>query len=153
MRLVDENGEMVGVVSQKEALDMAKEAGLDLVEVSPLADPPVCKILDYGKFKYQLQKKLSEVRRKQKIIHIKEIKIRPGIEEHDYQVKMRSIIKFLNEGDKVKITMRFKGREMAHQDLGMKLMTQIKEELKDTIKVDQEPRIEGRQAVMMISPK
>lgn len=144
---------MVGVVSQKEALDMAKEAGLDLVEVSPLADPPVCKILDYGKFKYQLQKKLSEVRRKQKIIHIKEIKIRPGIEDHDYQVKMRSIIKFLKEGDKVKITMRFKGREMAHQDLGMKLMRQIKEELKEIIKVDQEPRLEGRQAIMLISPK
>lgn len=153
VRLIDENGEMVGVVSTREAIDMAKEAGLDLVEVSPNAEPPVCKILDYGKYKYQLQKKQAEARKKQKIVTLKELKIRPGIEENDYQVKLRSARKFIEEEDKVKITMRFKGREMAHQDLGMKLFERIKEDLSDITKVDFGPKMEGRQAVMIVSPK
>lgn len=153
VRLIDENGEMVGVVSAKEAIEMAREVELDLVEVSPNAEPPVCKILDYGKYKYQEQKKMAEARKKQKVINVKEIKIRPGIEENDYQVKMRNARKFIGEGDKVKVTMRFKGREMAHQDLGLKLLNRIKEDLEEIAKVDMAPKLEGRQAVMMLSPR
>ena len=143
---------MVGVVSPAEGMEMAREAGLDLVEVSPNAEPPVCKILDYGKYKYHLQKKLAEAKKKQKIVSLKEIKLRPSIEDNDYNVKMRSILKFLAEGDKVKITMRFKGREMVHQDLGLKLLHKVKDELSEIAKVEHEPKMEGRQIIMILAP-
>jgi translation initiation factor IF-3 len=144
---------MVGVVPIREALIMAEEAGLDLVEISPNASPPVCKILDFGKFKYELQKKESEARKKQKVIEVKEIKLRPGIDEHDYQVKMRSVHRFLEEGDKVKVTMRFRGREMVHQELGMKVLDRVRAELESLAKVEQMPRLEGRQMIMVMAPK
>jgi translation initiation factor IF-3 len=144
---------MVGVVPVREALIMAEEAGLDLVEISPNASPPVCKILDFGKFKYELQKKESEARKKQKVIEVKEIKLRPGIDEHDYQVKMRSVHRFLEEGDKVKVTMRFRGREMVHQELGMKVLDRVRAELDALAKVEQWPRLEGRQMIMVMAPK
>ncbi len=144
---------MVGVVPIREALQMAADAGLDLVEVSPNADPPVCKILDFGKFKYEAQKKKSEARKKQKVIEVKEIKMRPNIDEHDYEVKMRSIHRFLEEGDKVKVTMRFRGREMVHQDLGIRVLERVRNELDDLAKVEQLPRLEGRQMVMVMAPK
>lgn len=153
IRLVDADGEMVGVVSVQEGLEMAVEVGLDLVEVSPAADPPVCKILDYGKFKYAEQKKRNEARKKQKVIEIKELKMRPGIEEHDYQTKMRSMARFLDDGDKVKITIRFRGREMAHQDLGAKVLIRIQEDIAEIAKVEQSPRTEGRMMTMVIAPK
>lgn len=151
VRLVDGDGEMQGVVSVAEAIKMAEEAGLDLVEVSPNASPPVCKILDHGKYKYEQQKKAAEARKKQKTVDVKEVKIRPGIEEHDYQVKMRNARKFLENGDKVKVTMRFRGREMAHQDIGMDLLKRMIEELADVGKVDLEPKMEGRQIIMVLS--
>ncbi|MEM7650717.1 MAG: translation initiation factor IF-3 [Pseudomonadota bacterium] len=151
IRLVDEDGEMIGVVSVEEGIKKADEAGLDLVEVSPNAKPPVCKILDYGKYKYEEQKKASEARKKQKTVDVKEVKIRPGIEEHDYQVKMRNARKFLENGDKVKVTMRFRGREMAHQDIGFDLIKRMIEELADVGKVDLEPKMEGRQIIMVLS--
>lgn len=132
---------------------MAREAGLDLVEVSPNADPPVCKILDFGKYKYEIQKKRNEARKKQKVIEVKEIKLRPNIDDNDYMVKMRSMRKFLEEGDKVKVTMRFRGREMAHQDIGLKVLDRVREELDDLGKVEQFPRVEGRQMVMVLAPK
>ncbi|QEX20322.1 translation initiation factor IF-3 [Hypericibacter adhaerens] len=144
---------MVGVVSIREALLMAEDAGLDLVEISPNASPPVCKILDFGKFKYELQKKENEARKKQKVIEVKEIKLRPGIDEHDYQVKMRSVHRFLEEGDKVKVTMRFRGREMVHQELGMKVLDRVRAELDALAKVEQMPRLEGRQMIMVMAPK
>ncbi len=144
---------MVGVISKEEGLEIAYEAGLDLVEVSPNADPPVCKVLDYGKYKYEAQKKANEARKKQKIIDIKEIKMRPGIDEHDYQVKMRSVRRFLDEGDKVKMTIRFRGREMAHQELGMKVLDRVREEVDELAKVEQFPRTEGRLMTMVIAPK
>jgi translation initiation factor IF-3 len=153
VRLVDENGAMVGVVTRNEALAMAERASLDLVEVAPGADPPVCKILDYGKFKYEEQKKKNEARKKQKVIEVKEIKLRPGIDEHDYDVKMRSMVKFLEEGDKVKVTMRFRGRELTHQDLGMNVLMRVKGDLDEIAKVEQFPRMEGRQMIMVVSPK
>ncbi|MBW7851484.1 MAG: translation initiation factor IF-3 [Rhodospirillales bacterium] len=153
VRLVDENGEMVGVVSLREGLEMAREAGLDLVEVSPNADPPVCKILDFGKFKYESQKKKAEARKKQKVIEVKEIKLRPNIDENDYMVKMRSMKKFLEEGDKVKVTLRFRGREMAHQDIGMRVLDRVREELDELAKVEQFPKMEGRQMVMVMAPR
>jgi translation initiation factor IF-3 len=153
VRLVKEDGEMLGVVSTREALNMAAEAGLDLVEISPTAVPPVCKILDYGKFKYEAQKRKNEAKKKQKVIEVKEIKMRPGIEEHDYEVKMRAIKGFLEEGDKVKVTMRFRGREMMHQELGMKVLDKVRTELEDLIKVESYPRLEGRQMIMTIAPK
>ena len=143
---------MVGVISVQEGIEMAYDAGLDLVEVSPNADPPVCKILDYGKFKYVEQKKKNEARKKQKVIDVKEIKMRPGIDVHDYDVKMRAARKFLDEGDKVKVTIRFRGREMAHQNLGMKVLDRVREELGDLVKVEQFPRLEGRLMVMVIAP-
>jgi len=152
VRLIDEEGNQVGVVRIQDALTRADEAGLDLVEISPNADPPVCKILDYGKYKYEQQKKAAEARKKQKIIDIKEVKIRPGIEDHDYGVKMRAARRFLEGGDKVKVTMRFRGREMAHQDIGEKLLQRMKEELSDIGKTEQEPKLEGRQIIMVISP-
>lgn len=142
---------MIGVVSVKEALERAEEAGLDLVEVSPNASPPVCKILDHGKYKYEQQKKAAEARKKQKVTEVKEIKIRPGIEKHDYEVKMRNARRFLEDGNKVKVTMRFRGREMAHQEIGMERLTQMKEELADVGKVDLEPKLEGRQMIMVLS--
>jgi translation initiation factor IF-3 len=144
---------MVGVVSRNEALTMALEAGLDLVEVSPNADPPVCKILDYGKFKYEEQKKKNEAKKKQKVIEVKEIKLRPGIDDHDYAVKMRSMVKFFEEGDKVKVTMRFRGREMAHQELGMDVLNRVRDDLEEIAKVEQVPRMEGRQMTMVLSPR
>ena len=144
---------MVGVVSVRESLIMAEEAGLDLVEISPNASPPVCKILDFGKFKYEVQKKENEARKKQKVIEVKEIKLRPGIDEHDYQVKMRSVHRFLEEGDKVKVTMRFRGREMVHQELGMKVLDRVRAELDALAKVEQMPRLEGRQMIMVMAPK
>lgn len=151
VRVVDEDGEMKGVMSVPDAVKLAEEAGLDLVEVSPNAKPPVCKILDYGKYKYEQQKKASEARKKQKTVDVKEVKIRPGIEEHDYQVKMRNARKFLTNGDKVKVTMRFRGREMAHQDIGMDLLKRMVEELSDISKVDLQPKMEGRQIIMVLS--
>jgi len=144
---------MIGVVSVREALEMAQEAGFDLVEVSPSADPPVCKILDFGKYKYEAQKKKNEARKKQKVIEVKEIKMRPGIDEHDYQVKMRSVRRFLEEGDKVKMTIRFRGREMAHQDLGMKVLDRVRADVDEVAKVEQFPRTEGRMMTMVIAPK
>ena len=144
---------MIGVVPLAEGLNRADEAGLDLVEVSPNADPPVCKILDYGKFKYIAQKKANETRKKQKTIDVKEIKMRPNIDDHDYDVKMRSIVKFLNEGDKVKVTMRFRGREMAHQNLGLDVLHRVRDDLEELSKIEQFPKMEGRQMVMVLSPK
>ncbi len=153
IRLIDADGEMVGVVSLREGLDMAAEVGLDLVEVSPNADPPVCKILDFGKFKYEIQKKKAEARKKQKVIEVKEVKLRPNIDDNDYEVKMRAMRKFINEGDKVKITLRFRGREMAHQHLGMALLDRVREALDEMAKVEQIPRMEGRQMVMVMAPR
>ena len=153
VRLVDERGGMVGVVGRNEALAMAADAGLDLVEIAPGADPPVCKILDFGKFKYEEQKKKNEARKKQKIIEVKETKLRPSIDIHDYAVKMRSMNKFIEEGDKVKVTMRFRGRELAHQELGMNVLMRVKEDLDGIAKVEQTPRMEGRQMTMVVSPK
>ena len=144
---------MVGVVPLEQGLDMAADAGLDLVEVSPNADPPVCKVLDYGKFKYQEQKKAAEARKKQKTIDVKEIKMRPGIDHHDYDVKMRSVARFLGEGDKVKVTIRFRGREMLHQELGMKVLDRVRDEIEDVAKVEEYPKMEGRQMTMVIAPK
>jgi translation initiation factor IF-3 len=151
IRVVGEDGEMKGVMTVRQALELAAEAGLDLVEISPAADPPVCKILDYGKYKYEQQKKAAEARKKQKIIDIKEIKIRPGIEQHDYEVKMRNARRFLEAGDKVKVTMRFRGREMAHQEIGINLLKRMQTELADISKTELEPRLEGRQMIMVLA--
>ena len=153
IRLVDERGAMQGVVTLREALEKAVEAGLDLVEIAPTAVPPVCKILDYGKFKYEEQKKKNEARKKQKVIEIKEIKVRPNIDENDYQVKMRAMKSFIGEGDKVKVTLRFRGREMAHQELGYKLLDRVKGDTAKIAKIEQEPRFEGRQVVMVLAPR
>ena len=152
VRVVDADGEMVGVIGLQEAIDLAMEVGLDLVEVSPNADPPVCKILDYGKFKYEAQKKANEARKKQKVIEVKEIKMRPGIDDHDYEVKMKAVRRFLDDGDKVKMTIRFRGREMAHQDLGLKVLERVREEVDEIAKVEQHPRPEGRLMTMVIAP-
>ena len=153
IRLIGAEGENVGVVTPGRALAMAVELGLDLVEISPNADPPVCKIMDFGKFKYEQQKKEAEARKKQKIIEIKEIKFRPGTDTHDYDVKMRSVKKFLGEGDKVKVTLRFRGREMAHQELGLDLLKRVAADVEDIAKIENMPKLEGRQMVMMIGPK
>ena len=153
VRLVDQDGEMVGVIGLRDAIDRAIDVGLDLVEVSPNADPPVCKVLDYGKYKYDAQKRAAEARKKQKTIDIKEIKMRPSIDNHDYDVKMRNIVKFLGEGDKVKVTLRFRGREMAHQDLGMRVLDRVKEQLDELGKVEQFPKMEGRQMTMVLAPR
>jgi len=144
---------MIGVVSVAEGMDLATEAGLDLVEIAPNSDPPVCKVLDYGKFKYLEQKKQNEARKKQKVIEVKEIKMRPGIDEHDYQTKMRNMNKFLDNGDKVKVTIRFRGREMAHQNLGVKVLQRVQADVEETAKVEQFPRSEGRLMTMVIVPK
>jgi translation initiation factor IF-3 len=152
VRLVDEEGGMVGVVRLAEALQRAEEAGMDLVEVSPNASPPVCKILDYGKFKYETQKKANAARKKQRVIDVKEIKMRPNIDDNDYNTKMRKIYEFLDEGDKVKVTMRFRGRELAHQDIAMGVLSRVRDELGDRVKIEQFPRMEGRQMVMVMAP-
>lgn len=153
IRLIGADGENLGVVDPRKALMLAEEAGLDLVEISPNATPPVCKIMDFGKYKYETQKREAEARKKQKIIEIKEIKFRPGTDKHDYDVKMRSVMKFLEEGDKVKITLRFRGREMAHQELGLDLLNRVADDVKDVAKIENMPKLEGRQMVMMIAPK
>ena len=144
---------MIGVVPRSDAIARALEAGLDLVEVAANADPPVCKILDFGKYKYEEQKRKNEARKKQKVIEVKEIKLRPGIDDHDYDVKMRSMKSFIDEGDKVKVTMRFRGRELAHQELGMDVLMRVKGDLDEIAKVEQYPRMEGRQMTMVMSPK
>lgn len=153
VRLIDETGDNVGVVLTSDAIQRAFEVGMDLVEISPNVDPPVCKILDYGKFKYEEQKKANVARKKQKVIEVKEIKMRPGIDVHDYEVKMRSMQKFLAEGDKVKVTLRFRGREMAHQDRGFVVLKRVQDDLDKVSKVEQFPTIEGRQMVMVIVPR
>jgi translation initiation factor IF-3 len=152
IRLIGADGENVGVVTPARALAMAEDAGLDLVEISPNAAPPVCKIMDFGKFKYEQQKRESEARKKQKTIEVKEVKFRPNTDTHDYDVKMRNVFKFLDNGDKVKVTLRFRGREMAHQDLGRNLLQRVAEDVKEIGKVENMPKIEGRQMVMMIGP-
>ncbi len=141
-----------GIVPIDEAIQLAEAAGLDLVEIAPNAEPPVCKILDYGRFKFQAQKKAAESRKKQKTIELKEIKMRPNIDTHDYDVKMRAIRKFFEEGDKVKVTLRFRGREMAHQNLGMDLLNKVREDTQELAKVESEPKLEGRQMVMVLAP-
>ena len=151
--MIDENGENLGVMFTREAFEQAQSVGLDLVEISPNSDPPVAKFLDIGRFKYEAQKKANEQRKKQKTQEIKEIKMRPNIDDHDYDVKMRSVTKFLEEGDKVKMTLRFRGREMAHQELGMKLLLQVKEDTVEIAKVEAEPKLEGRQMMMVLAPK
>lgn len=153
VRLIDQDGEMQGVLTAREAMQRAFAVGLDLVEISPNADPPVCKILDFGKFKYEQQKKRNEAKKKQKVIEIKEIKVRPNIDENDYQVKMRAMKSFIDEGDKVKVTLRFRGREMAHQDIGVRVLERIRAEMDVTSKVEQMPRMENRQMVMVLSPR
>ena len=153
VRVVGANGEMVGVVSVQEGIDLAIEAGFDLVEVSPNAVPPVCKVLDYGKYKYEEQKKRNEARKKQKIIEVKEIKMRPSIDVHDYDVIMRNARRFLGHEDKVKFTIRFRGREMAHQELGMDVLNRIRKDLDEEVKVEQFPRMEGRLMIMIVAPK
>lgn len=144
---------MVGVVSLRDALIAAEDANLDLVEVAPQAEPPVCKILDYGKFKFEAQKKAAEARKKQKVIEVKEIKLRPNIDDNDYDVKMRAAKRFIEEGDKVKVTMRFRGREMAHQDLGMNVLMRVRDYLDELAKVEQMPKLEGRQMIMVLAPR
>ena len=153
VRLIDQDGEMQGVLTVREAMQRAFAVGLDLVEISPNADPPVCKILDFGKFKYEQQKKRNEAKKKQKVIEIKEIKVRPNIDENDYQVKMRAMKSFIEEGDKVKVTLRFRGREMAHQELGYQLLNRVRDDTSKLAKVEQEPRFEGRQVVMVLAPR
>jgi translation initiation factor IF-3 len=153
VRLIDQNGEMLGVMSAREALMRAYDVGLDLLEISPNAVPPVCKITDFGKFKYEQQKKANEARKKQKVVEIKEVKVRPNIDDHDYGVKMRAMKSFIEEGDKVKVTLRFRGREMAHQDLGIRVLERIRSDLGDSIKVESMPRLENRQMIMVLAPK
>ncbi len=153
IRLIGAEGENLGIVDPRRALELAEAAGLDLVEISPTAVPPVCKIMDFGKYKYEQQKREAEARRKQKIIEVKEIKFRPGTDTHDYEVKMRAVQKFLSDGDKVKVTLRFRGREMAHQELGVQLLNRVAEDVREMAKIESMPKLEGRQMVMMIAPK
>ena len=153
IHLIDKDGSNRGNVTVAEALQLAQEAGLDLVEISPNATPPVCKLLDFGKYKYQEQKKAAEARKKQKVVEVKEIKLRPMIDDHDYDVKMRSMKRFFEEGDKVKITLRFRGRELAHQELGYRLLNRVKDDTSDFAKVEQDARFEGRQVVMILAPR
>jgi translation initiation factor IF-3 len=152
VQLVDQDGQNHGIVDIEEARHRAEEAGLDLVEIAPNSRPPVVKILDYGKYKFQAQKKAAEARKKQKTVEVKEIKMRPAIDTHDYDVKMRSARRFLDEGDKVKMTLRFRGREMAHQQLGLQLLFRVRDELAGVAKVESEPRLEGRQMIMILAP-
>ena len=153
VRLIDAEGEMQGVMSARDAWLRAQAVGLDLLEISPNADPPVVQILDFGKYKYELQKKRNEAKKKQKVIEIKEIKVRPNIDENDYQVKLRAMRSFIEEGDKVKVTLRFRGREMAHQEIGIRVLERIKNEMDSTSKVEQMPRMENRQMVMVLTPR
>ena len=153
IRLIDANGNMLGVVAVREGIRLAGDAGFDLVEISPNAEPPVCKIMNYGKYKYEAQKKAAEQRKKQKVIVIKEIKLRPTIDKHDLEVKMRAVHKFIEEGDKVKFTLKFRGREIAHQEIGRNLLDSIQAQLHDEVKIEMSPRMEGKQLVMMIAPK
>jgi translation initiation factor IF-3 len=153
VQLIDQHGVNVGVTETSVAVKMAMDAGMDLVEISPNNNPPVCKIMDYGKYKFQAQKKAAEARKKQKIVEIKEIKLRPMIDDHDYDVKMRAMLRFFEEGDKVKITLRYRGREMAHQEIGTKLLDKVKAAVADIAKVEQDARFEGRQVVMVLAPR
>lgn len=153
VQLIADDGTNRGVISINDALELAAEAGLDLVEIAPNSEPPVCKILDYGRFKYQAQKKAAEARKKQKTFEVKEIKMRPNIDTHDYDVKMRAMRRFFDEGDKVKVTLRFRGREMAHQNLGMDLLYRVKDETAEFAKVEYEPKMEGRQMIMVLAPR
>jgi translation initiation factor IF-3 len=153
VQLIDETGQNRGIVAFFDALKIAEDAGLDLVEIAPNSTPPVCKVLDYGRFKFLEQKKAAEARKKQKTVEVKEIKLRPGIDDHDYEVKMKAVRRFFEEGDKVKITLRFRGREMAHQDIGMKLLDRVKAEMADVSKVEAEPALEGRQMIMVMAPR
>ena len=153
VRVIDENGENIGVMYTREAIEQAAEVGLDLVEVSPNADPPVCKFLDVGKYRYEAQKKANAARKTQKTQEIKEIKMRPNIDDHDYDVKMRALNRFIGEGDKVKVTLRFRGRELSHQHLGMNLLRRVQEDVAEVAKVESFPRMEGRQMLMVIAPK
>ena len=153
VRLIDQDGEMQGVMSARDAVARAFAVGLDLLEISPNAEPPVVKILDYGKYKYELQKKKNEAKKKQKVIEIKEVKVRPNIDENDYQVKMRQMKSFIEEGDKVKVTLRFRGREMAHQEIGVRVLERIRTDMDPLTKVEQMPRMENRQMVMVLSPR
>ena len=152
IRVIDSEGIMLGILSLEEGIEKAEEVGLDLVEVSPNAKPPVCKIIEYGKFKYAAQKKAAEARKKQKTVEVKEIKFRPNIDTNDYEIKMRSVRKFISSGDKVKITMRFRGREMTHQDIGVKVLRRIREDLDTLVKIEQFPKLEGRQMVQIFAP-
>ena len=152
IRVIDSEGIMLGILSLEEGIEKAEEVGLDLVEVSPNAKPPVCKIIEYGKFKYAAQKKAAEARKKQKTVEVKEIKFRPNIDTNDYEIKMRSVRKFIGSGDKVKITMRFRGREMTHQDIGVKVLRRIREDLDTLVKIEQFPKLEGRQMVQIFAP-
>ena len=153
MRVIGSDGEMVGVLSREEAIALAEEAGMDLVEIQPTADPPVCRIMDYGKFKFEAQKKANAAKKKQKIVEIKELKFRPTTDDGDYNIKLRNLRRFLEEGDKVKVNIRFKGREMAHQELGLEMAKRIEADLADEVVIEQRPRLEGRQMIMMIAPK
>ncbi len=153
VQLIDDEGNNRGIIATDEALRTAEEAGLDLIEVSPNADPPVCKIGDLGRMKYLSQKKAAEARKKQKTIEVKEIKMRPNIDSHDYEVKMRAVRRFFEEGDKVKLTLRFRGREMAHLELGMKLLNRVREDVGEIAKVEAEPKLEGRQMMMVLAPR
>jgi translation initiation factor IF-3 len=153
VRVIGADGEMVGVLTREEALALAEESGMDLVEIQPTADPPVCRIMDYGKFKFEAQKKANAAKKKQKIVEIKELKFRPTTDEGDYNIKLRNLRRFLEEGDKVKVNIRFKGREMAHQELGMQMAARIEKDLADEVVIEQRPRLEGRQMIMMVAPK
>jgi translation initiation factor IF-3 len=153
VQLIDDTGQNRGTVPFLEALQMAEEAGLDLVEIAPNSEPPVCKILDHGKFRFNEQKKAAEARKKQKIVEIKEIKLRPGIDDHDYDVKARAMRGFFEEGNKVKITLRFRGREMAHQEIGLRVLRRVRDEMMEVAKVELEPNFEGRQVIMVLAPK
>ena len=151
--LIDQSGEKQGVMPTSSAMEAAEEAGLDLVEIVPNADPPVCKIMDYGKFRFQEQKKKAEARKRQKVVELKEIKLRPNIDTHDYEVKTKAMHRFFGEGDKVKVTLRFRGREMAHPELGMKLLQKVQEDFDEIAKVEYSPRMEGRQMIMILAPR
>ncbi|MCP8940594.1 translation initiation factor IF-3 [Alsobacter sp. SYSU M60028] len=153
VQLIDETGANKGIVPFIDALRLAEESGFDLVEIAPNSTPPVCKFLDYGKFKFNEQKKAAEARKKQKTVEVKEIKLRPGIDDHDYEVKMKAVRRFFEEGDKVKVTLRFRGREMAHQDIGVRLLERVKSEMADVSKVEAEPALEGRQMIMVMAPR
>ncbi|KAA9133141.1 translation initiation factor IF-3 [Marinihelvus fidelis] len=153
VRVIGADGEQAGIMKVRDAIALAEEAGMDLVEISPNAEPPVCKVMDYGKFKFEQAKKQQAAKKKQKVTQVKEVKFRPGTEEADYQVKMRNVRRFIEDGDKVKVTLRFRGREMAHQDLGMAVLKRVRDEMEEEVNVEQFPRMEGRQMVMLISPK